>query len=289
MAVEDPVSASSASPPDPAFERTVAELREANERLLVMGVRMQELADAADQARQEAEAANRAKDEFLAILGHELRNPLAPIQTALALMRLRGDTTAERERTVIERQVRHLTRLVDDLLDVSRITRGVAVITRERLNVAEVIAHSIETVSPLLEQWRHTLHVHVPRQGLDVEGDRERLSQVVSNALTNAAKYTQPGGTVTIRAESVAGEIVVSVRDTGRGIAPEMLPYVFDPFVQERQQLDRSRGGLGLGLAIVRSIVTMHGGTVALYSEGHGQPGKAIRPHRTPATVLQPR
>jgi CheY-like chemotaxis protein len=232
---------------------------------------MQELADAADQARKEAEAANRAKDEFLAILGHELRNPLAPIQTALALMRLRGDTTAERERTVIERQVRHLTRLVDDLLDVSRITRGMDVLTRERLNVAEVIAHSIETVSPLLEQWRHTLQIHVPRQGLHVEGDRGRLSQVVSNALTNAAKYTEPGGTVTIRAESVAGEIVVSVRDTGRGIAPEMLPYVFDPFVQERQQLDRSRGGLGLGLAIVRSIVTMHGGTVALSSEGHGR------------------
>ena len=124
MAVEDPASATSASPHDPALERTLAELREANERLLVMGVRMQELADAADQARKEAEAANRAKDEFLAILGHELRNPLAPIQTALALMRLRGDTTAERERMVIERQVRHLTRLVDDLLDVSRITRG---------------------------------------------------------------------------------------------------------------------------------------------------------------------
>jgi signal transduction histidine kinase/CheY-like chemotaxis protein len=269
MAVEDPVSASSPSPPDP-FERTVAELREANARLLLMGVRMQELAEAADQARTEAEAANRAKDEFLAMLGHELRNPLAPIQTALALMRLRGDTTAERERTVIERQVRHLTRLVDDLLDVSRITRGMDVLQRDRLNVADVIAHSIETVSPLLEQWRHTLQVHVPRQGLSVDGDRGRLSQVISNALTNAAKYTDPGGTITIRAASVAGEIVVAVRDTGRGIAPELLPYVFDPFVQERQQLDRSRGGLGLGLAIVRSIVTRHGGTVALSSEGHG-------------------
>jgi CheY-like chemotaxis protein/anti-sigma regulatory factor (Ser/Thr protein kinase) len=118
--------------------------------------------------------------------------------------------------------------------------------------------------------------VHVPRHGLDVEGDRGRLSQVVSNALTNAAKYTEPGGSVTIRAEAVAGEIVVSVRDTGRGIAPELLPYVFDPFVQERQQLDRSRGGLGLGLAIVRSIVTMHGGTVALYSEGHGRGSECV-------------
>jgi signal transduction histidine kinase/ActR/RegA family two-component response regulator len=271
MASKDPAPARSASPHDDALERTLAELREANERLLIMGVRMQELAEAADQARKDAEAANRAKDEFLAILGHELRNPLAPIQTALALMRLRGDTTAERERTVIERQVRHLTRLVDDLLDVSRITRGMDVITRERLNVADVIAQSIETASPLLEQWRHTLQVDVPRHGLHVEGDRGRLSQVVANALTNAAKYTEPGGTVTIRAESVPGEIVVSVRDTGRGISPEMLPYVFDPFVQERQQLDRSRGGLGLGLAIVRSIVTMHGGTVALYSEGQGR------------------
>ena len=150
--------------------------------------------------REAAEAANRAKDEFLAMLGHELRNPLSPILTALQLMKLRGSDGSERERTVIERQVNHLTRLVDDLLDVSRIARGKVELKEEIVELAEVVAKAIEMASPLLEQRTHTLDVHVPTEGTRGEGRPTRLSQVVSNLLTNAAKYTPPGGHITIRA-----------------------------------------------------------------------------------------
>jgi signal transduction histidine kinase/DNA-binding response OmpR family regulator len=227
--------------------------------------------DQVDQLRQAAEAANRAKDEFLAMLGHELRNPLAPIQTALQLMRLRGDGTAERERMVIERQVAHLTRLVDDLLDVSRIARGRVDLERKRIEIAEVVARAVEIASPLLEQRTHTLDVQVPRHGLMVDGDPSRLSQVVSNLLTNAAKYTESGGRITVHAGREHDDIVLRVRDTGIGISPEMVPHVFDLFVQERQALDRSQGGLGLGLTIVRSLVALHHGTVSVKSEGPGR------------------
>ncbi len=225
----------------------------------------------AEAAKAAAEEASRAKDEFLAMLGHELRNPLAPIQTALQLMRLRGDGSAERERSVIERQVKHLTRLVDDLLDVSRIARGKVELNRERVNISDVVAKGIELASPLIEQRRHTLDVHVPRHGLEVDGDSLRLAQVVSNLLANAAKYTEQGGTITVVAERTDGHVLVRVRDTGIGITPEMLPRVFDLFVQERQTLERSQGGLGLGLTIVRSLAQMHGGTVSVHSEGPGR------------------
>ena len=221
------------------------------------------------QARAAAERANRAKDEFLAMLGHELRNPLSPILTALQLMKLRGESGSEYERTVIERQVSHLTRLVDDLLDVSRITRGRVELKTEVLEVAEVVAKAIEMASPLLEQCNHTLKVDVAR-GLRVDGDPTRLGQVISNLLTNAAKYTPPHGMVTVRAVQVDDEVVLSVRDTGIGISPEVLPRIFDLFVQERQALDRSQGGLGIGLTIVRSLVERHGGTVSARSDGPG-------------------
>jgi PAS domain S-box-containing protein len=221
--------------------------------------------------REAAESANRAKDEFLAMLGHELRNPLSPILTALQLMKLRGSDASERERTVIERQVTHLTRLVDDLLDVSRIARGKVELKEEIVEIAEIVAKAIEIASPLLEQRRHTLDVHVQRRGLTVKGDSTRLSQIVSNLLTNAAKYTPPGGHITIRTEEGDGEVVVRVRDSGLGIAPEVLPRVFDLFVQERQTIDRSQGGLGLGLTIVRNLVERHGGTVSANSEGPGK------------------
>ena len=220
--------------------------------------------------REAAESANRAKDEFLAMLGHELRNPLSPILTALQLMKLRGSDGSERERTVIERQVIHLTRLVDDLLDVSRIARGKVELKETIVDIAEVIGKAIEIASPLLEQRAHTLDVHVERNGLTVKGDSTRLSQVVSNLLTNAAKYTPPGGHIWIRAEAEDGEVVIRVRDSGLGIAPEVLPRVFDLFVQERQAIDRSQGGLGLGLTIVRNLVERHGGTVSAASDGPG-------------------
>ncbi len=220
-------------------------------------------------ARRSAEAANRAKDEFLAMLGHELRNPLAPILTALQLMNLRGLTGAERERNIIERQVKHVVGLVDDLLDVSRITRGKVQLRREYVELADVIAKAIEMTSPAIEERRHTLHVDVPR-GVGTDGDQVRLAQVFGNLLTNAAKYTEPGGVIRVSAAREDADAVVRVSDTGRGIAPEMLPHVFDLFVQERQDSERAQGGLGLGLAIVRSLVEAHGGSVSAASHGTG-------------------
>jgi signal transduction histidine kinase/CheY-like chemotaxis protein len=220
-------------------------------------------------SRRAAEGANRAKDEFLAMLGHELRNPLAPILTALQLMTLRGLTGAERERKIIERQVKHVVGLVDDLLDVSRITRGKVELRREHVDLADVIAKAIEMSSPAIEERRHTLHVDVPR-GVATDGDPARLAQVFGNLLTNAAKYTDPGGAIRVSATRADHEVVVGVTDTGRGIAPEMLPHIFELFVQERQDSNRGQGGLGIGLAIVRSLVEAHGGSVAVASAGKG-------------------
>jgi signal transduction histidine kinase/two-component SAPR family response regulator len=239
--------------------------------------------------REIAEAANRAKDEFLAMLGHELRNPLAPILTALQLMKLRGGGSVSREREVIERQVSHLVGLVDDLLDVSRITRGKIELRREPLEIATAVARAIEIASPLLEQQRHNLHVDVPASGLAVEADQSRLAQVLANLLTNAAKYTEPGGDIFVTARIEGGEIVLDVRDTGIGMEPEMLRRAFELFVQERQTLDRSRGGLGLGLAIVRSLVELHGGSVAAASPGKGHGSVfTIRLPRIPAAPAFP-
>ena len=237
------------------------------EGIIVVCFEVTELA----RARHSAEAANRAKDEFLAILGHELRNPLAPILTALQLMRLRGHDAAERERTIIDRQVQHLVRLVDDLLDVSRVTRGKIDLKRQPADLAEVMAKAIEMTSPLLEEREHQLRVDVPRHRLKVYADPTRLAQVFSNLLANAAKYTEPQGRITVDAAVEGGEVVVAIRDTGVGIAPETLPHVFDLFVQEHQSLDRSRGGLGLGLSIVRSLVQLHGGSVSAHSDGRGR------------------
>ena len=234
-------------------------------------------------ARQEAEAANRSKDEFLAMLGHELRNPLAPIVTALHLLNLRDGDRNQKERSIIERQVTHLVRLVDDLLDVSRITSGKIELKREATELAEVVAKAIELASPLLERRRHELVVTVPRHGLVVDCDAARLAQVVSNLLANAAKYTEAGGRVTIVAERLGETIELRVRDNGIGIAQEMLSKVFDAFTQETQALARSQGGLGLGLAIVRSLVAMHGGTVSARSGGLGQGAEFLV--RLPASV----
>ncbi len=221
------------------------------------------------EARAEAEVANRSKDEFLAMLGHELRNPLAPIVTALHIMRLRGDETLRRERSIIERQVDHLVRLIDDLLDISRITRGKVELKRELVEMSEIVAKALEMMSSLIEQRQHHLVIDVPAGGLAVEVDTVRMAQVVANLLNNAAKYTELGGTIWVSAEREGGEVALRVRDTGIGLSAEFLPRVFDLFVQERQALDRAQGGLGLGLAIVRSLVEMHGGTVEARSEGH--------------------
>jgi len=217
-----------------------------------------------------AESANRAKDEFLAMLGHELRNPLSPILTALQLLRLRGVQEGERERAVIERQVAHLVRLIDDLLDVSRITRGKIDLKTERIEVAEIVARAVEAASSLLEQKRQHLRLDVARSGLAVRADPVRLAQVISNLLINSAKYTNESGRIAVEAARSADSIVIRVIDNGLGMAPELVPKVFDMFVQERRAIDRSQGGLGLGLAIVRSIVQLHGGTAAAESAGLG-------------------
>jgi PAS domain S-box-containing protein len=226
---------------------------------------------ALDNARlyHEAHQANRRKDEFLAMLGHELRNPLAPILTALELMQLRGAGGA-RERKIIERQVKHLVHLVDDLLDVSRITRGKVELKKEPIELSEVLAKAIEMASPLYEQCSHHLSVDVPREGLLAEADPVRLAQVLANLLTNAAKYTKPGGQVVVTARREHGEIVVSVKDNGAGISSEMLSKVFELFVQGERTLDRSQGGLGIGLTVARSLVELHGGTISARSPGLG-------------------
>ncbi|HEX4457807.1 MAG TPA: ATP-binding protein, partial [Polyangia bacterium] len=217
--------------------------------------------------RGEAELANRSKDEFLAILGHELRNPLAPIVTALHLMKLHPDGSHERERTIIERQVRHVVRLVDDLLDVSRIASGKVDLAREPVEVGEIVARAVEIASPLIEEREHELQLDLAPD-LVVDGDPVRLTQVMANLINNAAKYSQKRGQLRIEGRRVDGKVLITVRDNGIGIAPGMLPRVFDLFVQEPQSLDRARGGLGLGLSIVRSLVTLHGGSVSATSAG---------------------
>jgi signal transduction histidine kinase len=222
------------------------------------------------------EAASRAKDEFLAMLGHELRNPLSPIATALQLMKLRGDPRTTREQQVIERQVKHLTRLVDDLLDVSKITRGKVELRKEKVEIADVIAKAVEMASDLFEQRNHDLSLDVAQERLWVDGDPVRLAQVVANLLTNAARYTEPGGKIVVSArregsERQGGDIVIRVKDNGSGISPDLLPRIFDLFIQGHRSSDRAQGGLGLGLALVKNLVVLHGGSAVALSDGPGK------------------
>jgi signal transduction histidine kinase/CheY-like chemotaxis protein len=211
---------------------------------------------------------SRIKDEFLAMLGHELRNPLAPIVTALKLMKLR-DTDTVHEQAVIQRQVDHLVRLVDDLLDVSRIASGKVELRKETVPLADVLNKAIEMASPLLEQKQHQLLVDVPT--VQWHGDPARLAQVVSNLLSNAARYTPAGGHVTLATRIMGAAVQIQVTDDGAGISPQLLPHIFDLFVQGNRQLDRAKGGLGIGLALVRNLVQMHGGEVSAYSAGEGR------------------
>jgi signal transduction histidine kinase len=221
-------------------------------------------------ARAAAEAANRVKDEFLAVLGHELRNPLAPITTALALMRQKAPL--DHEAVIIERQVGHLRRLVEDLLDVSRITRGKVELKKKPLDLAQVVREAIELASPLLEERQQHLGFDVPDGSLRVLGDRTRLAQVLANLLTNASKYSDRGTHISVhgRARPERGVVELSVSDHGIGIEPDMLPNVWNAFTQGAQAIDRSHGGLGLGLTIVRSLVALHGGSVSAHSAGKG-------------------
>jgi signal transduction histidine kinase len=222
-------------------------------------------------ARQQAEDASRAKDEFLAMLGHELRNPLAPMLTALHLMRMNWTDAATKERGIIERQVRHMVRLVDDLLDVARITRGRVELQRAPLDLGTVVGQAVETVSPLFEQKRQRLEVRV-EEPLPLLGDAVRLGQVVANLLTNATKFTEVGGHVSLDARRDGDDAVLVVEDEGIGMSSDELMVVFEPFVQgKRQALNRPHGGLGLGLAIARSLAALHGGTLGAQSDGPGR------------------
>jgi PAS domain S-box-containing protein len=215
----------------------------------------------------------RRKDEFLAMLAHELRNPLAPISNAVQIMKRSSvdETRFAWCRDVINRQVEHLVRLVDDLLDVSRISRGKIELKKEILEVSAIVQRAIETSQPLIDARRHEFTVQLPPEPVYVEGDLVRLSQVVSNLINNAAKYTDEGGRIKLTVEPADGEVFIRVRDNGRGIEPSALPSLFQLFYQVDRTIDRAEGGLGIGLALVKSLVAMHGGEVWASSEGRGK------------------
>ncbi len=220
--------------------------------------------------------ADRRKDEFLATLAHELRNPLAPIRNAVHVLRHDGIATIKEKRdfnllAMIERQVEHLIRLVDDLLEVSRITRGKIELKKAKVDLVDVLSHALEMAQPMIERGGHLLHVEMPPEPIFVDGDSVRLAQVFTNLLNNAAKYTEHGGAIMLWAERRGDEAVVSVRDSGLGIPAEMLPRVFDLFTQVDRTLGRAQGGLGIGLALVRSLLQLHGGSVEAQSEGLGR------------------
>jgi signal transduction histidine kinase len=235
-------------------------------------------------AEEALREANRHKDEFLAMLAHELRNPLAPIRNALAILRLGRAATPKTEPAfeILERQVRHMTRLIDDLLDVSRITRGKIELRKEPLELGGVVAQAVESTRPLFAAQGHQLTVSMPQEPVWVLADPTRLEQVLANLLHNAAKYTDPGGRVWLTVErpplppghrpgGAGEEVVLCVRDSGIGMARELVPRVFDLFMQGETSLDRSQGGLGIGLTLVREVVKMHGGSVHASSPGPGQ------------------
>ncbi|CAD6554639.1 Sensor histidine kinase RcsC [Paraburkholderia hiiakae] len=225
----------------------------------------------AARAAHEREEANRSKDEFLAMLGHELRNPLAPISTALGLIRRENGGVADKYHEILERQVAHLSRLVEDLLDVSRITRGKIELTRESLRIGSIITRAVESASPLVEQRQQRLSIAIADDGARIYGDLTRLTQTFSNLLNNAAKYTDVGGEIRVNARTSDSHITVSISDNGAGISADLMPRLFRIFEQGRTTIDRSKGGLGIGLALVRNMVELHGGTVSASSEGAGK------------------
>lgn len=228
-----------------------------------------------DQAERLKES-DRAKDEFLATLSHELRNPLAPLRNSLSLLRMAGNHDAKTApiHEMMERQVNHLVRLVDDLLEMSRISRGTFALRKERVEISAVVRNAVETSQPLMQAAKHTLEVSLPDQPLWVEGDAVRLAQILSNLLDNAAKYTEDGGkiSVTVTAETgSAGTVAIAIRDNGTGIAPDALPRMFEMFIRGDRTSARGQGGLGIGLALARRLADMHGGTLEAKSEGVGK------------------
>ena len=242
---------------------------------LLLGVGANQAAVVLQNKRTEAafQELDRRKDEFLAILAHELRNPLAPLSNSLEVLRLAENSSELREQTrgVMERQVRQMVRLVDDLMDVSRMTRGKVELRRERTELAAVLESAVETARPVIEASGHELTVTLPPEPVLLDADPSRLAQVFSNLLNNAAKYTEQAGQIRLIASRQEGEVVVKVRDTGIGIPGDVLPRIFDIFTQGDRSLERAQGGLGIGLSIVRGMVELHGGSVMARSAGPGQ------------------
>jgi signal transduction histidine kinase/CheY-like chemotaxis protein len=253
--------------------KTVAERQRIEEELRQNRKELQE------RVKQLAEA-DRRKDEFLATLAHELRNPLAPICNAVELLRrANGDTDRiDQVRGLMERQLGHMVRLIDDLLDISRITNGKLQLRKERLELAAVVHSAVESSRPLIEASAHNLTVKLPPDPIYVDADPTRLAQAFSNLLNNAAKYTERSGQICLTVDLNGSQAVVSVRDNGVGISAEHLPHIFEMFSQVAPALERSQGGLGIGLALVRGLVALHGGTVEAHSDGPGR-GSEFRVH----------
>jgi PAS domain S-box-containing protein len=255
-----------------AVEEWVGACTDIHERRLAE-IHLRESEERARGALAIARQADREKDDFLALLAHELRNPLAPIRTAVQLLKMRKQPDAEDHRLhgVIDRQVQHLVRMVDDLLDVSRVLRGKVELRREPIDIADAIAIAAETSRPLIDTQRQQLTLALPAGAVTVHGDAVRLSQVIANLLNNASKYSGVGATIHLSAAQVEGDVVIQVRDSGAGIPGDVLARVFEPFVQADRSLERSRGGLGIGLTLVKKIVELHNGQVSAESAGLGQ------------------
>jgi PAS domain S-box-containing protein len=228
-------------------------------------------------AEQALREAGRRKDEFLSMLAHELRNPLAPIRYALAASKRAGTVEVHRRtEEIIERQVAHMTRLLEDLLDIARITRGMLEIRKTATELTYILGTAIETARPILNSKQHTLSLDLPRQSVHLEADSIRLAQIFSNVLINAAKYTNPGGHIALRAVTSGEEVEVAIRDDGIGISPELMPRLFDLYAQGREAFGRDEGGLGIGLSLVRGLVILHGGTIQAHSDGPDQGSEFI-------------
>ncbi len=258
------------------IEATISHTRSGDQTLFTVFIRdVTDRTHAEESLRrhtEELQQANRAKDEFLAMLGHELRNPLAPILNALELMRMRPDDVVVTGRAydILQRQARHMSRLVDDLLDISRITQGKIELRRERLDLGAAVTQAVQVVRPVMEQRFHRLHVLTPSEPALIDADPDRIEQVLVNVLGNAAKYTPNGGQVDVDCSVRDREVVVTVRDTGIGISAELVPRIFDLFTQADRGLDRSLGGLGIGLTLVKRLIELHSGSVEAFSGGLG-------------------
>lgn len=254
-------------------KRLEADLKAKHEQLQMQAEEMESQYEEMQVQNEELAEQDRQRNEFLAMLGHELRNPLAPIAASAEILRLRGseDPLLERQFQVIDRQTRHLARIVDDLLDVSRISQGKVSLQKELVDLGAVIDQSVQICHALIEERKQHLTIHLPPRPVRLEADPTRLVQVVCNLLNNAAKYTDSGGRITLTAEVQGTDALLRVRDTGRGIPAHILPRVFDLFVQGERSLARTEGGLGVGLTLVRRLVELHGGTVEARSGGAGK------------------